>query len=84
MECRTLLPALALFTCFLLHAPHFPCLIIAYAHALADVKQEKTHQNLLTGVESFNKDKLKDVTPEEKTHLPSPEGRDPGLHISND
>ena len=43
-----------------------------------DVQQEKTHQNLLTGVEHFDKDSMKNVTPEEKTHLPSPEGRSVG------
>ena len=39
-----------------------------------DMQQEKTHQNLLSGVEHFDKHSMKTVTLEEKTHLTSTEG----------
>jgi len=47
---------------------------LAWPLFLLDLQQEKTHENVVKGVEHFDKDSLKNVTPEEKTHLPSTEG----------
>jgi hypothetical protein len=39
------------------------------------VKQEKVHQNLLEGVEHFDKATMKPTQTQEKNPLPDPEGR---------
>lgn len=39
------------------------------------VQQEKVHQNLLNGVEHFDKTTMKHATTTEKNTLPDPEGR---------
>lgn len=38
------------------------------------VQQEKAHQNLLNGVEHFDKSTMKHTTTEEKNPLPDPAG----------
>merc|ERR1719219_1218546 len=38
-----------------------------------DVKQEKDHQNILTGIEKFKADSLKPTETKEKVVLPGPE-----------
>lgn len=40
-----------------------------------DVNAEKTHQNLLSGVEHFQKSTLKHAETQEKIILPDPAGR---------
>ena len=41
---------------------------------LAAVMQEKVHQNLISGVEGFDKASMKHTTTQEKNVLPDPEG----------
>lgn len=48
------------------------CILLALPSV---VKQEKVHQNLLEGVEHFDKATMKPTQTQEKNPLPDPEGR---------
>ena len=47
----------------------------------SDIESEKTHQNLLQGVESYDKSSLKPAETQEKIILPAKEGNELNMKL---